>query len=183
MNKYLWLILLVIVILLAIIFNISRSNEEPAEGLSDQQQEEMGPETGVYPAPKRIEISEENTLNLSGRELTETSGDIFNQNNLQELNLSNNSLSGSLPAEVRHLENLIVLNLSNNQFTGVPAEVGQLSKLEVLDLSNNQLTGLPHELGNLVSLKKIDLRGNEYSKLDLETIKAKFAGDVIILID
>jgi len=46
-----------------------------------------------------------------------------------------------------------------------------LSNLEILDLSNNQLTGLPYELGNLKNLKTLNLSGNNYAKQDLEIIK------------
>lgn len=81
------------------------------------------------------------------------------------------------------MQNLRVLNLSNNQFTGVPAEVGQLSKLEVLDLSNNPITGLPYEIGNLQNLKALNLKGTNYSKQDLEVIKEKLPSTTEILVD
>lgn len=111
------------------------------------------------------------TLDLSGRALTKTPEYVFGETHIEKLDLSNNELSGALQAEVRHLANLKVLDLSDNNFTGVPAEVGQLAQLEVLDLSNNQLTGLPHELGNLKKLKTLDLRGNDPSEFDLDVIK------------
>jgi len=62
---------------------------------------------------------------------------------LKQINVSYNNLTGALPAEIRLLQNLEILNASNNKMTGVPAEVGQLSKLKILNLANNQLTGLP----------------------------------------
>ncbi len=119
-------------------------------------------------------------LNLSGQGLTKAPSYIFARTDIEELNLSNNSLDGSLQAEVRHLQNLKVLNLSNNKFTGVPAEVGQLKNLEVLDLSNNQLTGLPYELGNLSKLKLLDLSGNAYSEADLAKIRASLPSSTVI---
>lgn len=118
-------------------------------------------------------IANSNILDLSNRQLARVPNDVFNQTNLVELNISNNQLTGSLQAEIRHLQNLRVLKASNNHMTGVPAEIGQLTKLEILDLSNNQLTGLPNELGNLKNLKVLNLSGNQYSQQDLTYITSR----------
>ena len=97
---------------------------------------------------EKEEVVTGNVIDLSGQGLTKAPDNIFSKTSTEELNLSNNNLSGSLQAEVRHLQALKVLNLSTNKFTGVPAEVGQLKNLEVLNHPNNNLTGLPYELGN-----------------------------------
>lgn len=120
------------------------------------------------------------TIDLSNKGLTKAPEYIFKETDTEILNLSNNKISGALQAEVRHLENLIVLDLSDNNFTGVPAEVGQLKNLEVLDLSGNPITGLPNELANLKNLKSLDLRGTNYSTQDLEVIKKGLPRDVLI---
>ncbi|MDD2656355.1 MAG: leucine-rich repeat domain-containing protein [Patescibacteria group bacterium] len=130
---------------------------------------------------KNIVINKTNKLDLSSQNLSKVPDNTFKQTNLQELDISNNKLTGSLQAEIRHLQNLRVLNMSNNHLTGVPAEIGQLSKLEILDLSNNQLTGLPNELGNLKNLKTLNISGNNYSAQDLEVIKKRLASDVNII--
>jgi len=101
--------------------------------------------------------------------------------NATELNLSGRGLSGSLKAEIRHLQDLTILDVSDNNFTGLPAEVGQLIKLENLNLSNNQFTGLPQELGNLQNLKLLDLRGNEISTFDFNFIRAALPSSTVIL--
>ncbi len=119
-------------------------------------------------------------LNLSGQGLTKAPNYIFARTDIEELNLSNNALDGSLQAEVRNLQNLKVLNLSNNKFTGVPAEVGQLKNLEVLNLSNNQLTGLPYELGNLSKLRLLDVSGNAYSEADLAKIRQSLPSSTVV---
>lgn len=119
-------------------------------------------------------------LDFSSQGLTRAPMSIFDATDTEVLDLSHNNLSGALQAEVRHLNNLRVLDLSDNNFTGVPAEVGKLSKLETLDLSNNPITGLPYEIGNLKNLKVLDLRGTSYSEADLEIIKQGLSSDVEI---
>ncbi|MCB9805928.1 leucine-rich repeat domain-containing protein [Candidatus Nomurabacteria bacterium] len=123
------------------------------------------------------------TINLSGKNLTKAPEYIFNQDNVEVLDLSHNLLEGSLQAEIRLIKNLRVLDLSDNNFTGVPAEVGQLSQLEILDLSNNPITGLPYEIGNLTNLRVLDLRGTNYAVQDLEIIKQKLSSGVEIRTD
>ncbi|MBI5456624.1 leucine-rich repeat domain-containing protein [Candidatus Kaiserbacteria bacterium] len=110
-------------------------------------------------------------VNRSGQGLSEMPKEILSMTQVQELDLSNNNLTGALPAEIRHLSSLEVLNISNNKMTGLPAELGQLSKLRVLNAANNQLTGIPHELGNLQSLEILDLSGNDISAQDLDVIR------------
>lgn len=122
-------------------------------------------------------------LDLSNQGLTQTPRYVFDKTDIETLDLSNNKLTGSLQAEIRHLQNLKVLDVSYNQFTGVPAEIGQLTLLEVLDLSHNRITGLPLELGNLINLRVLNLKGNEYSKYDLERIKEKLPASTVIEVD
>lgn len=143
---------------------------------------DVAPSANTPDAPALV-VGEGVTLDLSGRGLTSVPQDIFTRTDLERLNLSSNKLSGALPAEVRHLKRLRVLDLSYNDFTGVPAEVGQLHELQVLDLSHNRLTGLPYELGNLINLEVLDLRGNAYSAQDLEIIKRTLPGNTRILVD
>src|SRR3989344_3454639 len=145
------------------------------KGFSDKPADATNVETGSITTSATRGV-----LNLSGQGLTQAPSYIFTRTDIEELNLSSNALSGSLQAEVRHLQNLKVLNLSNNTFTGVPAEIGQLKNLEVLNLSNNQLTGLPYELGNLSKLRLLDISGNAYSEADLAKIRASLPASTVI---
>ncbi len=82
-----------------------------------------------------------------------------------QLQIWNNELSGSIPAELGNLTNLTALALSSSQLSGsIPAELGNLTNLTELWLSNSQLSGsIPAELGNLTNLKFLFLDGNQLS--------------------
>jgi hypothetical protein len=112
-----------------------------------------------------------NTLDLSGKKLTTIPADTFDKTDTENLNLSNNNLSGEFPKDVANLKKLKVLDISNNQFTSIPVEWADLKGLESLNLSNNKIVSLPRSLGALTNLKYLDLSGNQYSKDDLRIIK------------
>jgi Leucine-rich repeat (LRR) protein len=111
------------------------------------------------------------SVDLNSRDLNDLDMSIFENKELETLNISNNNLSGALPSQIGNLENLKVLNASNNNFTGIPAEIGYLIQLEEIDFSNNNLTGLPLELGDLTNLKKFNISGNRFSEDDLNIIR------------
>lgn len=112
------------------------------------------------------------SLSTNGRGGVEIYSGITYPANTTQVDLSGQNLSGSLMAEVRLLSDLEVLDISDNNFTGVPAEVGQLRKLRILNLSNNPLTGIPREIGSLQNLEVLNLSSTDYSKQDLEAIQA-----------
>lgn len=119
-------------------------------------------------------------IDLSGTNLIEAPNYIFSQKNVKELDLSDNNMTGALPAEIRNLKLLKSLDLSHNQFTGLPAEIGQLKNLETLDISYNNITGLPLEIGNLRKLKTFNISGNNVSETDLMAIEDKLPSLIII---
>ena len=81
------------------------------------------------------------------------------------LGLSENELSGEIPAELGNLASLRSLALSRNRLSGeIPSELGNLASLEKLYLSSNKLSGeIPPELGNLASLEWLHLSSNKLS--------------------
>ena len=181
MNK-LYMVGAVIVVLVVIVFSLTRKNNptQPQPVTPNHISTTSTPQTTEQTIKSDIESSSGTSLDLSNQGLAKIPMSIFAKTDLQELNLSGNLLSGSLPAEIRLLTNLHVLNLSHNNFTGVPAEIGQLKNLEVLDLSYNNLTGLPYELGNLSHLKTLNLKGNKYSVADLAIIKKTLPATTVV---
>ncbi|MDE2752261.1 MAG: M66 family metalloprotease, partial [Gemmatimonadota bacterium] len=81
---------------------------------------------------------------------------------LSELNLSENRLTGPIPAELHAVANLRTLRLSGNHLTGlIPAWLGDLANLAILNLGGNELSGpLPAELGRATMLDDLDVRSN-----------------------
>ena len=122
-----------------------------------------------------------NTSWLSDRPLGEWHGVTTDADGrVTELLLSENRLSGLIPAELGSLAYLQELDLDNQTFScdadgcrpssasanrlsgEIPAELGRLSKLTLLRLQYNQLTGeIPAELGSLTNLKYLDLSNNQ----------------------
>ncbi|CAM0904095.1 unnamed protein product [Alopecurus aequalis] len=79
------------------------------------------------------------------------------------LDLSNNSLSGSIPpALCDWLPFLITLDLSGNRFSGpIPSELANCHFLNELKLNGNALSGqIPASLSGLVRLSSLDLSNN-----------------------
>ncbi|KAG6512451.1 brassinosteroid LRR receptor kinase BRL1-like [Zingiber officinale] len=81
------------------------------------------------------------------------------------LDLSYNSLSGTIPDGIGFMEYLQVLNIGHNQLIGsLPDSFGGLKFIGVLDVSNNHLTGyLPGGLGSLTFLSDLDVSNNNLS--------------------
>ena len=103
---------------------------------------------------------------LSDRPIGEWRGVTTDRNGrVIELDLSENQLTGSIPAELGSLSNLTLLYLWGNSLSGeIPPEIGSLANLEFLDLADNQLTGsTPAELGSLSNLTLLYLWGNSLS--------------------
>ncbi|KAI7745992.1 hypothetical protein M8C21_026856, partial [Ambrosia artemisiifolia] len=90
--------------------------------------------------------------------------DIRKLESLQRLELSDNFLVGEIPLGITKLENLQVLELYDNRLTGIfPTGFGNLSMLSELDVSNNSLEGDLSELRSLRAITSLQLFENEFS--------------------
>jgi Leucine-rich repeat (LRR) protein len=99
-------------------------------------------------------------LNILGGTLPSNIGSL--SKNLEELILTGNKISGTIPKEIGHLTNLSLLYMEKNFLTGnLPISLGNLQELFVLSLSQNKLSGqIPRSIGNLNQLSELYLQEN-----------------------
>ncbi|CAB4315241.1 unnamed protein product [Prunus armeniaca] len=91
-------------------------------------------------------------------------GSICNAQNLQVLDVSNNSLSGLIPECLTAVSGtLAVLNLRRNNLSGtVPDKFPEHCSLKTLDLNGNQIGGqFPKSLANCTMLEVLNLGNNQ----------------------
>ncbi|MBA0664463.1 hypothetical protein Goklo_004459 [Gossypium klotzschianum] len=87
-------------------------------------------------------------------------------NTLEVLSLTSASFSGSIPASIAYLGNLVKLDLSYNNFNGLipPFHRSRVPNLASLDLSRNQLSGsIPSSLFTLSTLRTLSIGYNSFS--------------------
>ncbi|XP_077225787.1 uncharacterized protein LOC143858990 [Tasmannia lanceolata] len=82
--------------------------------------------------------------------------------NLAKLDLSNNTLFGTIPSTIGNLTSLAKLHLHFNKLSGlIPREIGDLKNMVDLQMSNNLLNGsIPSTLVNLTNLLTLCLDRN-----------------------
>ncbi|XP_027922802.1 LRR receptor-like serine/threonine-protein kinase ERECTA [Vigna unguiculata] len=123
------------------------------------------------------------SLNMQGNNLTEDLPSILHnlcngciRYSLQDLNLGENYINGSLP-DISAFSVLKSLYLSNNQLSGKIAEGNKLStQLESLSISSNFLEGgIPKLFGNACALRSLDMKANNLSD-ELSTIIHHLSG-------
>lgn len=110
--------------------------------------------------PPQIGLGNARYISLSGNKLTGQIPVSFCQENnaIMLLDLSNNSLSGSLPGSLGNCTSLSFLNIAhNNLSSSIPAVLGNAKSLSNLDLTGNHFEGpfpaFIQKLQNLVVLK------------------------------
>ncbi|KAM0998042.1 hypothetical protein ACFX13_007959 [Malus domestica] len=83
---------------------------------------------------------------------------------LQEIDLTRNYLSGTIPPEWSSLP-LLNISLLGNRLTGsIPKELGNITTLKSLDISFNNFSGpLPQELGSWAHIERLLLCSNNFT--------------------
>ncbi|TYJ12130.1 hypothetical protein E1A91_A11G327400v1 [Gossypium mustelinum] len=105
-------------------------------------------------------------LNLENNHLTGKIPPTLGYTDPFMLNLRNNSMFGELPSTLQNSRDLIMIDLSENHFSGsVPAWIGdKLSSLVILSLRSNNFVGhIPHKICDLQFLQNLDLSQNNIS--------------------
>ncbi|XP_057727383.1 probable inactive leucine-rich repeat receptor-like protein kinase At3g03770 isoform X1 [Arachis stenosperma] len=103
-----------------------------------------------------------NEIDISNNNISGGLQDFNALSNLEHLDLSWNSLDSTLPPMPKGLKNLF---LSRNSFSGeIPKQYGKLSMLQMLDVSFNSLTGtVPAEIFNLPNISLLNISSNMLS--------------------
>jgi Leucine-rich repeat (LRR) protein len=102
-------------------------------------------------------------LDLYGNALSGTiEGWIGELSNLQALLLYSNRFSGNIPNELNRLGNVLYLELYDNILTGsIPMGLTNLSNVKLLYLDSNLLSGtIPIGIGNMTKLVQLNLNDN-----------------------
>ena len=86
--------------------------------------------------------------------------DLTAMHQLVSLKAANNKLK-SIPANIIHLNDLQILDLSSNYFAEFPAVICELKHLTDLDLSFNTIEEIPESIGNLKTLSRFIITNNK----------------------
>ncbi|KAG7960898.1 hypothetical protein I3843_10G150500 [Carya illinoinensis] len=117
------------------------------------------------PIPSFSKAKNLTQINLSHNDLTcqITSTHWEELKNLVNLDLRDNSLNGSIPASLFSHLSLQILQLSNNQFSGLFSNISS-DVLNTLDLSSNNLQGaIPVSVFDFQGLKILSLSSNNFN--------------------
>ncbi|KAL1299713.1 hypothetical protein AAHE18_18G129500 [Arachis hypogaea] len=114
--------------------------------------------------PELVKLPYLQEINLTRNYLSGTIPREWGTMNLTKIALVANGLSGEIPKELANITTLKTLSLEFNNFYGNLSVLGSLPHLEILHLTSNNFTGeLPETFSNLITLKELRLGDNQFS--------------------
>ncbi|GAB2289127.1 hypothetical protein Dimus_023429 [Dionaea muscipula] len=115
------------------------------------------PELGGYIPPDLWSLPLLENFSASSCNITANLPSFTSCKSISVIELSSNTLTGTIPESISHCLSLDKIDLSNNFFTGrIPEGLSTLPALRFLDLSFNNLSGLiPNNFGNSSSSFKL----------------------------
>ncbi|KAH9723414.1 putative leucine-rich repeat receptor-like serine/threonine-protein kinase [Citrus sinensis] len=120
--------------------------------------------TGVLP-PKLAELTFLQDIDLTLNYLSGTIPSQWASLPLLNISLIANRLKGPIPKYLANISTLVNLTVQYNQFSGeLPEELGSLLNLEKLHLSSNNFTGeLPKTFAKLTNMKDFRISDNQFT--------------------
>ncbi|KAB5541403.1 hypothetical protein DKX38_014377 [Salix brachista] len=124
--------------------------------------------TGSFPPFNVSNVLSYLDLSITGISIHLELDPVNSLKSVKQLYLSQCNFASSNIPRLGNLTQLTVLDISNNQLSGlIPFSIGKLKHLQTLNLGFNNLTGpVPYDFGQLTELVSLDLSGNSYLKLD-----------------
>lgn len=118
---------------------------------------------GTIPPEIALLLDDVQGIDLSFNNIQGNLPDLSSLESLKELHLSDNDISGPIPASFYSLSSLEQLYIEDCKLSGsVAEEIGQLSLLRGLDLHNNYLSGsIPSSIDSMTDLKLLYLDANK----------------------
>lgn len=118
------------------------------------------PEIALLTSLSVLALPQDGIINSSLADFLPT--ELYQMQNLTIIDLTQNSLTGWLPEELLRMTNLTELSLPSNTLTGaLPPKLGLLTQTTKLDLGGNYFTGsIPSQLGTMASMAYLDLAKN-----------------------
>lgn len=111
------------------------------------------------------------SLGLAYNKISEIPINLKDLEKMKVLTLVGNLLSGRLPDLFLEMENLEILGLSSNKFSGtIPISYGKFKKIKTITLDKNELSGeLPLALADNINLINVNLADNDFTGCIPET--------------
>ncbi|XP_053661743.1 leucine-rich repeat-containing protein 15-like [Anopheles marshallii] len=110
------------------------------------------------------------TLSLRGNMITQVHDFVDYPNNLQHLDLSNNSIKDIVRLKTFTLPHLRHLNLSHNRIESIRTELSKLEALETLDLSHNAIKRGEKPIVLPPNVRQLLLQHNELTTWPFESV-------------